>query len=162
MSIYSVDKLIAEARRLAREYRQATGKTLAITGELAISDAIRLLAMRPATQSQSTFDAELDYQGRTLRVQIKGRAIINARRTGHRLGQLKLDQDWDAIVLVIMDADFEPGEIYLAEREEIRQSVYNSKNKRGSISVARFKIIGKLLWSAENGIENREYWSNSD
>ena len=162
MSIYSVDKLIAEARRLAREYRQATGKTLAITGELAISDAIRLLQMTAAAEAHSAVDAELDYQGRKLLVQIKGRAIVNARRSGHRLGQLKLDQDWDAIVLVIMDADFEPREIYLAGREEIQQSVYNSKSKRGSISVARFKIIGKLLWSEENGIEDKEYWSNSD
>ena len=81
---------------------------------------------------------------------------------GHRLGQLKLEQQWDAIALVIMDADFETDEIYLAEREAITESINNSKNKRGSISVARFKIIGELLWSAENGIENDGYWSNAD
>jgi hypothetical protein len=162
MSIYSVDKLIAEARRLAREYRQATGKTLPITGEIATSDAIRLLNMKAVSDNQSGFDAELNYKGKNLRVQVKGRAIINTQRSGHRLGQLKLEQEWDAIALVIMDADFETEEIYLAEREAITEFINDSKNKRGSISVARFKIIGELLWSAENGIENDGYWSNAD
>ena len=40
MGVYQIDKLRGEARRLAAEYRRATGKTLAISGEIAISDAI--------------------------------------------------------------------------------------------------------------------------
>ncbi|MFT7461642.1 MAG: hypothetical protein ACI909_004345 [Planctomycetota bacterium] len=162
MSIYSVDKLIAEARRLAREYREATGKTLAITGEIAINDAIRLLAMSAAPKDGVGFDAIMIYKAQKLRVQIKGRAIVNTQRAGHRLGQLKLEQNWDAIVLVIMDVDFETQEIYLAQREAIVEVLSESKNKRGSISIARFKIIGELLWSAENGIENNAHWSNTD
>jgi hypothetical protein len=61
-----------------------------------------------------------------------------------------------------MDANFEPDEIYLTQREAICEVTSENKNKRGSISVARFKIIGDLLWSAENGIENNDNWSNSD
>lgn len=162
MSVYAVDKLITEARRLAREYRQATGKTLPITGEIAINDAVRLLNMNAAAAEQTGFDANFSYKGASLRVQIKGRAIVNTQRSGHRLGQLKMEQQWDAIVLVIMDANFETEEIYLAEREAITDSINKSKNKRGSISIARFKIIGELLWSAENGIENEACWSNTD
>ena len=67
-----------------------------------------------AHHNQSGFDAELNYKGKNLRVQVKGRAIINTQRSGHRLGQLKLEQEWDAVALVIMDADFETEEIYLA------------------------------------------------
>ncbi len=40
MGIYSVDKLIAETRRIAKEYRLAIGKTLPVTPEIAIQDAI--------------------------------------------------------------------------------------------------------------------------
>ena len=162
MSVYAVDKLITQARRLAKEYRQVTGKTLPITGEIAINDAIRLLGMAAASELNCGFDAVLEYQQQRLRVQIKGRAIVNSKRSGHRLGQLKLEQDWDAIVLVIMDVDYETSEIYLAERETIMEAINESKNKRGSISIARFKIIGDLLWSAENGIENDGYWNNTD
>ena len=53
MSVYSVDKLIAEARRLAKEYREVTGKTLPITGEIAINDAIRLLEMEASASNES-------------------------------------------------------------------------------------------------------------
>ncbi len=162
MSVYAVDKLITQARRLAKEYRQVTGKTLPVTGEIAINDAIRLLGMAAASELNCGFDAVLEYQQQRLRVQIKGRAIVNSKRSGHRLGQLKLEQDWDAIVLVIMDVDYETSEIYLAERETIMEAINESKNKRGSISIARFKIIGDLLWSAENGIENDGYWNNTD
>ena len=162
MSVYAVDKLITQARRLAKEYRQVTGKTLPVTGEIAINDAIRLLGMAAASELNCGFDAVLQYQQQKLRVQIKGRAIVNSKRSGHRLGQLKLEQDWDAIVLVIMDVDYETSEIYLAERETMMEAINESKNKRGSISIARFKIIGELLWSAENGIENDGYWNNTD
>ena len=162
MSVFAVDKLITQARRLAKEYRQVTAKTLPVTGEIAINDAIRLLGMAAASELNCGFDAVLEYQQQRLRVQIKGRAIVNSKRSGHRLGQLKLEQDWDAIVLVIMDVDYETSEIYLAERETIMEAINESKNKRGSISIARFKIIGELLWSAENGIENDGYWNNTD
>ena len=40
MGIYSVNKLIAETRRIAKEYRLATGKILPVTPEIAINDAI--------------------------------------------------------------------------------------------------------------------------
>ena len=162
MNVYSVDKIITEARHLTKEYREAAGKTLAITGEIAINDAIRLLDMSVASELNSGFDAEMEYQHRKLKVQIKGRAIINNKRSGHRLGQLKLEQTWDAIVLVIMDEDYVTREIYFADRETIVEAISESKNKRCSISVARFRIIGALLWTLENGLENDGYWSNAD
>ena len=146
MSVYSVDKLISEARRLAKEYRVATGKTLPISGEIAINDAIRLLGMQAAEAGSQGFDAIYHRQDEALRVQIKGRAIFNEKKGGHKLGQLKLEQEWDAIILVIMDDEYESRELYLARREDIEEYSNNSKSRRGSLSVARFKIIGELVW----------------
>ena len=97
MSVYSVDKLITEARRLAREYREATGKTLPITGEIAINDAIRILGMNESAEDEAGVDAVLHRENKELRLQIKGRAIFDSRRSGYRLGQIKLEQNWDAI-----------------------------------------------------------------
>ncbi len=150
MSVYSVDKLTNEARKLAREYRLATGKTLPISGEIAINDAIRILEMRAAEDITQGFDAYIEKDGEELRVQIKGRAIINNRKGGHRLGQLKLEQDWDAIVLVIMDENYDSEEIYLCTRDSIEETISTSKSKRGSLSVSKFKNIGELLWSKED------------
>ncbi|MFQ5661249.1 MAG: hypothetical protein ACE5GZ_12560 [Gammaproteobacteria bacterium] len=160
MGIYSVDKLVAEARRLAREYREATGKTLPITAEIAINDAIRLLTLTPAGRDDRGFDATMLYRGDTLRVQIKGRVIFNERKSGYRLGQLKLEQSWQATLLVLMNSEFEPDEIYLAHRDAILNVLDKSKSRRGAISVARFKAIGELVWSEANGLEDDGYWTN--
>lgn len=160
MGVYSVDKIVSEARRLAREYRVATGKTLPITTEIAINDAIRLLGLTPSDRGEQGFDATMRYRGEDLRVQIKGRVIFDEKRTGYRLGQVKTEQPWDAILLVIMNGEFETDEIYLANRAEILDATEKGKNKRGALSVARFKAIGELLWSAANGLEDDGYWTN--
>ncbi len=160
MGIYSVDKLVSEARRLACEYREATGKTLPITAEIAINDAIRVLGLTPPGKDERGFDVMMSYRGETLRAQIKGRVIFDERRSGYRLGQLRAEQRWDVILLVIMNAVFEPEEIYLAYRDDITDVLEKSKNKRGAISVARFKIIGELIWTALNGIEDEGFWTN--
>lgn len=161
MSIYSVDKLVAEARRIAVEYREATGKTLPITAEIAINDAIRLLKLTPAKKGEQGYDARMSYRGETIQVQIKGRIIFDDKQSGHRLGQLKVEQPWDAIILVIMNAQFESVEIYLATRDEILAVLDTSKSKKGSMTVSKFKKLGELVWTQENGLEDDGYWTNA-
>ena len=44
MSVYAVDKLIAQARQLAADYRRTTGKPLpGVSNEIALHDVLRLL-----------------------------------------------------------------------------------------------------------------------
>ena len=162
MGIYSVDKLITQTRRLAREYREATGRTLPVTAEIAINDAIRILDMTPAKQGTTGYDAILHWANEDLRVQIKGRVIFNERHSGYRIGQLKMDQIWDAVLLVLMDNNFETDEIYIAKRDVLTELTgTSSKNKKGPVSVAKFRAIGQLLWSQANGKEDDGYWTNA-
>ncbi|MCZ6804157.1 MAG: hypothetical protein O7D86_09555 [Proteobacteria bacterium] len=88
-------------------------------------------------------------------MQIKGRAIFNEKRQGHRIGQLKLEQEWDAIILVIMNADFMSVEIYMAKRDIILTELEEKQknNKKGAMTVAKFKLIAELLWTEQNGLE---------
>ena len=61
-----------------------------------------------------------------------------------------------------MDADYEPFELWEAERDDILEFLDASSSnraRRGALSVARFKIIGRLVWSRENGLEE-EVWEN--
>lgn len=163
MSLYSVDKLITETRRIASEYRKATGKILPVTPEIAINDAISILQLTPNNDNSKPYDATLEQDDKPIRVQIKGRAIFNEKRQGHRIGQLKLEQEWDAIILVIMDAEFMPQEIYMASRDDIMNEMNrkaSSNSKKGAMTLAKFKIIGTLLWTAENGLEKTEPWTN--
>lgn len=155
MGIYSVNKLIAETRRIAKEYRLATGKTLPVTPEIAINDAISILELSPNDENIPGYDAIYEIGGESLKVQIKGRVIFNEKRQGHRLGQIKTEQEWDAIVLVIMNSDFMPEEIYMAKRDEIMDVLEEKRknNKKGAMTIAQFKLISELLWTEQNGLE---------
>ena len=160
MQVYSVDKLMSEARRLAVEYRRATGRPLAISGELAKHDAIRLLGLKPAPLEAMGYDALGQGPDEGVRYQVKGRAIFDERKGGQRLGQIKTGQTWDRILLVLMDAEFFPVEIYEAERgaivEAYEQSTGSRRSKRGALSVARFKNLGRLVWSGEGACDGDE------
>ena len=152
MSVYQIDKLMGEARRLAAEYRRATGKTLAISGEIAISDAISLLGLQPAPAEAEGYDAIRVIEGGEDKLQIKARTVFDDTRRPHRLGQLKLDKAWDAALLVLMDENYEPIAIYEARRQALAEAVAAATpNKRGTVSVGRFKLIGSCLWSRDDG-----------
>jgi hypothetical protein len=164
MNLYSIDKLMSEARRLAADYRRATGKTLPITGEIAIHDAIRYLNLEPAEEGIVGYDALRREGNGVKRFQVKGRAIFDETKSGHRLGQLKVEQPWDAVLLVLMDEAYETSEIYEANRTEILEVLNDAgesrRANRGAMSVARFKIVGRLVWSQERGLEDDGYWDN--
>lgn len=167
MGVYSVDKLITEARRIAAEYRRATGKPLAgVTSEVCQYDAARLLDLeltQPAGGGGG-YDAIGRGKREGQKIQIKGRAIFDESKSGQRIGQLKLEQEWDAVVLVLMDENLEPYEIYEATRAEITEAIgegsSSKRNKRGIMSVAKFRAIGQLAWTREFGVEDDALWEN--
>ena len=165
MSIYSVDKLIAEARKLAIEFRRTTGKPLpGISSEIADYDAARYLDLEICKDKSSNYDAIGKGARDGLRIQIKGRTIFDEGKSGQRVGQLQLEQEWDRVVLVLMDDSYEAFEIYEAQRQEILDAMENndssSRKKRGAMSVARFKIISELVWTREDGELSDELWDN--
>lgn len=165
MELYSVDKLMAQTRKLAADYRRATGQPLPVTAEIANYDVARLLDLEVIQPPPGGYDAiGLSGQWQDKKVQIKGRAIFGEKKSGQRIGQLKLEQEWDTIVLVIMDEDYEPVEIYAADREEILESLdeqQGNRSKRGAMSVAKFKIISNLVWTCDEGFIDDELWDNA-
>lgn len=166
MGLYSVDKLISEARRLAADYRRATGKPLAgVSGEIAQHDAGRLLDLEICNPPVAGYDAVGCSGARKgKKIQIKGRTIFDEAKTGQRVGQLKMEQEWDAVILVLLDEELETFEIYEASRDELKDAMEeggsSKRSKRGAMSVAKFKIIGHLAWTRENGLEAGEIWDN--
>jgi hypothetical protein len=165
VGIYSVDKLISEARRLAAEFRRTTGKPLpGVSGEIAEHDAARLLDLEICAEKTAGYDAVGRGSREGKRIQIKGRVIFDEEKSGQRVGQLKLEQDWDSVVLVIMDENYEPFEIYEAERDEILDTMdeagKSARKKRGAMTVARFKIVSHLVWTREEGVLEDEIWDN--
>lgn len=164
VGLYQVDKLMSEARRLAREYRQAMGKPLAgISAELAVHDAIRLMGLDAVPLGTAGYDAVGRGKREGQRIQIKGRTIFDESKSGQRIGQLKADQPWDSVMLVLMDRNYESIEIYEAQRDEVLEAMdqaSSNRGKRGAVSVAKFKIIGRRVWTREEGAEKDEVWDN--
>ena len=154
MSVYAVDKLINQARTLASDYRKTMGKPLAgISSEIAEHDAVTLLDLELCQPRMSGYDAMGTGERAGKKVQIKARVIPDGKSSGQRVGQLKLDQDWDLVVLVLLDESYEPIELYQASHDvisEAMQETESKRSKRGAMSVAKFKIIGELAWSQED------------
>lgn len=147
-SAYSMQKLTDEARRLAADYRRATGKTLPLSPEIAVNDAIRLLGLTASKDDDC--DAVYEEQGGCRRIQVKGRVVFEQSKTIPRLGQLKLEKQWDETLLVLMDENYETTEIYRADRAKMESVLANkSPNKRGAMTVNQFKVIGTKVWPAD-------------
>lgn len=157
MAVYDLEKLIAETRRLAADYRRATGKSLAVSSEIARHDACVQLHLEPVSEEAGFgYDAvgkQPPWQD--VRIQVKGRAIFDDSKSGQRIGQLKLDKEWDAVVLVLMDEEFQPIEMHLATREDVLAEMDQDTSKRrnrGAMSVAKYKHISRCVWTSESGI----------
>jgi len=150
-----MEKLYTETRSIAARFRHTMGKNIGgITSELAAYDAARLLGLELCSEQEFGYNAvgAESYQGQ--KVLIKGRAIFKDQKSRQRLGQIKLNIDWDIILLVLLDDNFEPQEIYLATHAEI-SDILNDKGagkRKGPISVAKFKAISMLVWCASEGL----------
>jgi len=166
VGIYEVETLIEQTRLLAAEYRRTTGKPLPVTTEIANYDAARLLDLEIITPPPGGHDAV----GKTgeregVRYQIKGRVIFDEKKGGQRLGQLKVDKAWDAVLLVLLNENYQPFSIYEANRDELSEaldeSLQSRRSNRGAMSIARFKNISRLVWSDSEGVIEEELWENS-
>ncbi len=160
MAIYSIDKLINETRRLAAEFKRTTGTMLPVSGEIARYDVSHHLDLTLDNDQSSGYDAIGNNEREGLRVQIKSRVIGDSVKSGHRLGQLNTNGNWDIVILSLMDDEFEPIEMYQLSRTKIIEVLGASSKKRNTLSVAKFKIIGELVWSKEQGtVDHTNYQS---
>lgn len=143
--------LLRQARRIAIEYYQLTGKPLGITGEVGEYEAAQLLGLDLAVAREAGYDAT-DSSGR--RLQIKSRSIPRTKKlTGQRLGAIDLGKPWDAVLLVLMDELFEPVSIYEAARPAIKAALLKpgskARNERGALAITTFRSIGRQVWPTE-------------
>jgi len=154
---YDVSALMAQTRKLASDYRQQTGHALPVTEELARFDAINIFGLSKIEDregvdacdkvgDETKRDAENDYY------LIKGRVIFKGGKARQKLGKLSLAAEWTVLLMVIYDPDYFPVQIYSVKRTIIEQELNNlsqgnpSDNKRGSMTIAKYKAIGDRVW----------------
>jgi hypothetical protein len=149
-------EVLRKAKRVAQEYRALAGKPLGITGEVAEYEAARILDIELATARQAGYDAIERKDGLTRQLQIKGRCLLPNWKPGQRLGSIDVTKDWDAVLLVLLDENFEATEIYEAQRAAVLAALSapgsKARNERGALSLSKFKAIGKLRWRRAVGL----------
>lgn len=142
--------ILARAKKLAQEYRQLTGKPLGITGEVAEYEAARLLGVKLTPVRQAGYDAIEKRDGAKRKLQIKGRCLLDNCKPGQRLGSIRIGKEWDAVLMVLLDQNFDALEIYEAARrplvDELTRPGSKARNERGQLAVSKFKSIGRLRW----------------
>jgi hypothetical protein len=145
-----VMKVLADAKRVARDYYALTGKPLGITGEVAEYEAARILGVELTEARTAGYDAVEGLPGSVRRLQIKGRCLQLNPKPGQRLGSIRFSHDWDAVLMVLLDREFEALEIWEAQRPAVVAALTapgsKARNERGALSVSKFKSIGTLRW----------------
>jgi hypothetical protein len=151
-------EILREAKKLAQEYRTLTGKPLGITGEVAEYEAARLLGVQLTPARQAGYDAVEQIAGTRRHLQIKGRCLLPGCKPGQRLGSIDVTKDWDAVLMVLLDDNFDATEIYEASRTAVLKALSapgsKARNERGALAVSKFKSIATLRWkrgAATNG-----------
>jgi hypothetical protein len=143
-------EILHECRKLAQEYRALTGKPLGITGEVAEYEAARILGLELTPARQAGHDAAEHKNGKTRYLQIKGRCILPGCKPSQRLGSIDITKEWDAVLMVLLDENFQALEIYEAERpavlKELAAPGSKARNERGALAVSKFKSIAKRRW----------------
>lgn len=142
-----LQEILAAAKDIAVRFKKLTGKPLGITGEIAEFSAAKLLDLKLSDARQAGYDA-IDRAGR--KVQIKGRCLPERPGPGQRLGSIRLDHEWDSVLLVLLDERFEVIEMWEAERQSVEEAILapgsKARNERGALAVTKFKSIGKKVW----------------
>lgn len=145
-----VNQLIEEARIVAKQYYETTGRPLGVTGEIAEHETCRLLGLDRAPVRQSGYDAVRRVDGREEFIQIKSRAMADNPNPGQRLGSINLEKEWDVVLLALLGHDFQVREIHEAKRpkieKELRRPGSKARNERGSLTVNKFVSIGRMVW----------------
>jgi hypothetical protein len=143
-------EILRQAKVLAQRYRALTGKPLGITGEVAEYEAARILGVELTPARQAGYDAVERVNGRQRRLQIKGRCILKGSKPGQRLGSIDIEKEWDAVLMVLVDDNFDAYEIYEAERDAVIAALIApgsiSRNERWAMSVTKFRAIARLRW----------------
>lgn len=140
--------ILRDAKRLALEYRQLTGKPLGITGEVAEYEASRLLGIELTPARHAGYDAVRSSDGR--RYQVKGRCVLPGSKPGQRLGAIDITKEFNSVLLVLLDESFNATAIYEAERGAVIDALSRpgsrARNERNAMSVNLFKRIGRCVW----------------
>lgn len=150
INLQRTGQLLKQAKRLAIQYRQLTGKPIGITGEVGEYEAAYRLKLKLADARQEGFDAFRISGKRRIRFEVKSRVLREDADASPRLGRVRLDKQWDYVLLVLLDENYELLSIHRATRRAIQKALFEpgskARNEHHQLGVAKFKSIGRQVW----------------
>ena len=152
IDIEKAGEILERGKQAAIDYYDLTGKPLGITGEFGEYLTAKLLGLELAEARSPGYDAT-DKKGR--KIQIKSRCIPRDKKlSGQRLGSIRLDHEWDCVMVILLNERFEPQAIYEAGRGPLEEALMKpgskARNERGALPITKFIKIGKQIWDADN------------
>jgi hypothetical protein len=143
-----VFEILSQAKVLAQGYYRLTKKPLGVTGEIAEYECARLLDLKLTEARTAGYDAVRLSDGR--RFQIKGRYVRPSSKRSQRVGGIKIDKEFDAVLLVLLDESFNATAIYEADRAAVVAAIVapgsRARNEDGALAVSKFKSIARQVW----------------
>lgn len=148
-------QVLLDAKKLARRYRELTGRPLGITGEVAEYEAARILGLTLTPARQEGYDATEVVDGVRKTLQIKGRCVQEGNKASQRLGGIQVSREWDSVLMVLLDHNLDATEIWEADRFPVIQAIEapgSVHRNGGALAVSKVKAIGHCRWKrAPNG-----------
>lgn len=143
-----IEDILNGAKELAIKYKALTGKPLGITGEIGEFTAAKLLGIELTKARQAGYDAVGINQEK---IQIKTRCLDEIK--GYRLGKLSSNQEWDSVIFVRLNSEYEAISIHKADRKkvlnELERPGSKTRNERGLLGVRKFISISEEIWRNE-------------
>ncbi len=95
-------------------------------------EAHRILGVELTAARNAGYDAtERTSGGTTRHLQIKGRCLLPNCKPGQRIGRIDATKNWDAVLLVLLDENFDATAIYEAQRAEVLEALAGPVHERG-------------------------------
>jgi hypothetical protein len=146
-----IEQLLTELRLLARMYARVRGRSLTLTNEIGELEAELRLLVQLMTARDLGHDA-IDTDGS--RVCIRSRVVPDLKDPGPIcINGLKIGASWDAVVLVLLNAEYELLSIYRADRADLERAMRASHNRRRTerpaFAIKTFVNAGRQVWPVE-------------
>ncbi|UOM36456.1 hypothetical protein [Acuticoccus sp. I52.16.1] len=139
--------ILTDAKSIAAQYEDVTGRPLGLTDEIGECEAAARLGLSLAPAHEPYCDA-LDLH--SSRLLIRSRRVTPERRErNQRVPAVRRRIGWDAVLLVLLDERYDAIEIWRAERLAVLDALdpAASRRPRRALNVSQFKSIGRLVWS---------------
>jgi hypothetical protein len=132
-------EILKEAKVLARRFYRLTGKPLGVTGEVAEYEAATRLGLLLHPARPAGYDATEMREDGIARMQIKGRCLLNPLKITGRMGAIDLRQPFDAVLLVLLDFEFNAFAMYEASRAKV-ETALTCQAQKPEMNVVRWLL----------------------